>query len=102
MFRNAIPMDVFTSSLLPKLIAESGGTYVEYLLKSWILGGRKDNILRESFITTSEQVIQDLVRTSRTGKLTFVGVMVDNKRQYYFMAHSTCFLGKKRAFLYYV
>ena len=92
MFRNAIPLDFYDSKYWPTLIAQSGGTYVEYLLKSWILGGRKDDKLRQKLITVCDQVISDLVRNSSTGS-TFVGVMVSNSTGNSSMAHSTCYVG---------
>lgn len=95
MFRNAIPLDFYASSLetnnFTNLISQSGGTYVEYLLKSWLLGDRKDDSLRQAFIVASKQVIEDLVTTS-SGSLTFVGIKVDH-RLAPLMAHSTCYVG---------
>lgn len=94
MFRNAIPLDFPASKQWCTLVAQSGGTYVEYLLKSWIIGGRKDDNLRQAFINTTEQVIQDLIRkTESTESLTFVSVMGRNKSEVNTMAHSTCYVG---------
>ena len=95
MFRNAVPLDFYSSKQWSPLIAQSGGTYVEYLLKSWILGGRKNNELRQKLITVCDQVISDLVRTTSLG-LTFVGVMVSDKLESNTMAHSTCYVGMVR------
>ncbi len=94
MFRNAIPLDFPTSKQWSTLVAQSGGTYVEYLLKSWIIEGRKDDSLRQAFIYTSEQVIQDLIRkTNSTEPLTFVSVMGGYELEGNTMAHSTCYVG---------
>ncbi len=94
-FRNAVQTDDFRDyqnyDWSSKLLAQSGGTYMDYLLKSWIMGGRENENLRENYIKSTEQAIRDLIVTSR-GKLVYATSVIDNKREER-MAHSNCYIG---------
>ncbi len=95
-FRNSVVMDNLKISpendwsLRP--IFQSGGTYLDYLLKAWIRGGRKNDILREIYIKATEQAIQDLIMTSKGG-LAYVTTALPDGSVPETMAHSTCYVG---------
>ena len=75
------------------IVSESGGTYLEYLIKSWAVNGMTNDKLRDEFISLTDQLIEDFIRVSPVNDLTFVAMgnkkkILDNK-----MHQSTCYLG---------
>ena len=95
-FRNSVVMDHLTDnngewSLTPA--AQSGGTYLNYLLKAWIIGGRQNEVLRETYIKSTEQAIKDLIVTSKKGLAYVTSVLADGTIPEK-MTHSACYVGK--------
>ncbi len=76
-----------------EFIAQSGGNYLEYLLKAWIIGGRQNEFLRENYIRSTEKAIKDLIVTSNGG-LVYATVRSNERYLRMRMAHSTCYIGR--------
>jgi len=97
MFRNTgtLPFWEKTASTWPDITAQSGGNYLDYLFKSWMMGNRKDDGLRKELIQVTDQFIRDFVKTK--GILTYISVLSDNattEKNKHGMALSTCYTGE--------
>ena len=93
-FRDAIdPEDVPNSVAWQNGHRQSGGAYLEYLLKSWIQSGRKQDNLMDALVVSTDRVIQRLVRVSPGQKLTYVTVMNENGVADNKMHQHTCYFG---------
>ena len=78
MFRNGASLDFYkhTHQVWPKTIAQSGGNFVDYLFKSWMMGGRKNDTLKNLTIAASEHVYYSLIKTKKN--TTYVSVVNDS------------------------
>jgi len=97
MFRNTgtLPFWEKTASIWPDITAQSGGNYLDYLFKSWMMRNRKDDGLRKELIQVTDQFIQDFVK--RKGMFTYVSVLSDEDttdEKKHGMALSTCYTGE--------
>ena len=97
-FRNSLVNDRLKSKNAQKdwsseLAAQSGGTYLNYLLKAWMLGGLQNEVLRETYINSTEQAIKDLIVTSNSS-LVYVTSILSEGTIPKTMAHSACYVGK--------
>ena len=98
-FRNSIQTDNFKDNRPnavdwgSQLIAQSGGTYMDFLLKSWIMGGLKSEDLRETYLQTYKQASVDLIAKS-SSNLTYATYLVDGVQQKR-MAHANCYIGNE-------
>ena len=97
MFRNTgtLPFWEKTASTWQDITAQSGGNYLDYLFKSWMMGNREDDGLRKELIQVTDQFIQDFVK--RKGQRTYVSVLADEEttdKRKHGMALSTCYTGE--------
>ena len=99
MFRNTgtLPFWEKTGSIWPEITAQSGGNYLDFLFKSWMMGNREDNQLRNELIQVTDTFIQDFVK--RKGQITYVSVLSDDEaikteKNKHGMALSTCYTGE--------
>lgn len=99
MFRNTASLDIddyrggsFSPyfSSWPDLLSESGGNYIDYTLKAWLKGGRKDETLRKAFIEAAEYINKTLLKTE--GEYKYIGVLRDREAEK-MTSHSFCYLG---------
>ena len=104
MFRNSGTLPIWQSgaSTWPDITAQSGGNYLDFLFKSWMMGNREDNQLRNELIEVTDTFIQDFVK--RKGLLTYVSVLSDEattEKKKHGMALSTCYTGQILEFNHY-
>ena len=97
MFRNTgtLPFWEKAATIWPDITAQSGGNYLDYLFKSWMMGNREDDGLRKELVRVTDQFIQDFVR--RKGPLTYVSVLAGEatkNKNNHGMALSTCYTGE--------
>ena len=97
MFRNTgtLPFWEKAATIWPDITAQSGGNYLDYLFKSWMMGNREDDGLRKELIQMTDQFIQDFVK--KKGMFTYVSVLSDEDttdEKKHGMALSTCYTGE--------
>jgi len=59
MFRNSGTLPIWQSgaSTWPDITAQSGGNYLDFLFKSWMMGNREDNQLRNELIEVTDTTL---------------------------------------------
>ncbi|PIA13221.1 class I Alpha1,2-mannosidase, partial [Coemansia reversa NRRL 1564] len=65
-------------------------SFYEYMLKQYILHGGREKKYMEQYVTATEAIANNLVRTTQRG-LSFIGTMSSTGEFYREMEHLTCF-----------
>lgn len=69
-----------------------GDSYYEYLLKQWLLSGKKDDSLRQMYVTAVDGMKMELLARSSPSGMLFVGETSANQPLIPKMEHLTCFV----------
>ncbi|RQM12948.1 hypothetical protein DD237_006507 [Peronospora effusa] len=72
-------------------LGANGDSYYEYLLKQWLLSGKKDDKFRTRYITAVDGIMNKLLGKSTPNGLIFVGELVHGKLEPK-MDHLVCFV----------
>uniref|UniRef100_A0A5S6QES3 alpha-1,2-Mannosidase n=1 Tax=Trichuris muris TaxID=70415 RepID=A0A5S6QES3_TRIMR len=68
-----------------------GDSFYEYLLKSWLITGKRDTLAKSMYDEAIEAIVSNLVMRSKGG-LAFFGEIKSNRRTFR-MDHLGCFIG---------
>ncbi|KAK9814704.1 hypothetical protein WJX72_010173 [[Myrmecia] bisecta] len=68
-----------------------GDSYFEYLLKTWLLSGKKEELLRDMWERSMDDVVHKLLRVSKRG-LSYVGQLMQGGVHHPKMGHLACYL----------
>jgi hypothetical protein len=69
-----------------------GDSAYEYMLKTWIQGGRKEDVYRRMWDRAMDGMHEQLLRKSSPNGLTYIANRIDGKLEHK-MDHLVCFLG---------
>ncbi|KAE9044493.1 Endoplasmic reticulum mannosyl-oligosaccharide 1,2-alpha-mannosidase [Phytophthora rubi] len=72
-------------------LGANGDSYYEYLLKQWLLSGKKDDKFKTQYMTAVDGIMDKLLGTSKPKGLVFIGELVYGKFEPK-MDHLVCFV----------